>query len=244
MDGLESLNGRRVLVTGGTTGIGRAIAKRLVKGGAKVVIFGRHEEPLQDALADIGSGATGLVADASKEGDLARVFAHVDEELGGLDALVNNAGVAAESVESESPESIRSTIETNLTGYMEAAHMALQRLKQEGKGDVVNVGSQSAVSLSAGGDVYAGSKAGVQGWSLSLQKGAAKSNVRVSLVEPGLVEAELQEGKSQAEKDEQMAKKEMLQADDIAKAVEFILSLPDRVAITRIGVVPIHQDNS
>src|SRR5688572_18649182 len=95
----ESLKGRKVLITGGTTGIGRAIALRLSAEGAKVLIFGRHQKELDDALRDIRKNdpnALGTVADVTGAEDMKRVFEMVDTKLEGIDVLINNAGLSAD----------------------------------------------------------------------------------------------------------------------------------------------------
>ncbi len=95
---VESLAGKRILLTGGTTGIGRAIAKLLGSYGASIVTYGRHQEPLDEVLAAIreaGGRAGGLIADSSSAEDIQRVFQHVDDTLGGLDVLINCAALGA-----------------------------------------------------------------------------------------------------------------------------------------------------
>ena len=125
------LRGRCVIISGGTTGIGRATAKLLVSQGAKVFIFGRHEQQLPAALDEIRSAAAngarggeayGTVADQSRSEDVQRVFREADERLGGCNILINNAAVSGGSVTTRSLDEIRYVVETNLLGYMTCAH--------------------------------------------------------------------------------------------------------------------------
>jgi NAD(P)-dependent dehydrogenase (short-subunit alcohol dehydrogenase family) len=97
---LEDITGKAVVITGGTTGIGRATAVKLAMEGAKVLIFGRHEEELRDALHDLREidGVHGMIADVTRREDVVRVFAEAERVLGGIDILINNAGLSAESV--------------------------------------------------------------------------------------------------------------------------------------------------
>jgi len=97
---LEDITGKAVVITGGTTGIGRATAVKLAMEGAKVLIFGRHEEELRDALHDLREidGVHGMIADVTRREDVVRVFAEAERVLGGIDILINNAGLSAGSV--------------------------------------------------------------------------------------------------------------------------------------------------
>jgi NAD(P)-dependent dehydrogenase (short-subunit alcohol dehydrogenase family) len=136
----ENGDGKTVIVTGATTGIGHAVAKLLVERGARVLIFGRDENDLQDALTDIGASGEvhGLSADQSKIEDIRRVFAEADGKLGGLDILVNNAAISAESITEAGLEEIQYSINSNLFGPVACAREALQRMKLNGKGHIVN----------------------------------------------------------------------------------------------------------
>ena len=114
----QSLLGRRIVITGGTTGLGRAIALRLSAEGASVLIFGRHKPELDDAMRDIaasGFAPIGIVADVTLKADVDRVFARVDEEWDGMDVLVNNAAVGAGSLEEETEEACEYAVMTNVS---------------------------------------------------------------------------------------------------------------------------------
>ena len=118
---MPTLKGKRVFITGGTTGIGRAIAELLGSGGAEIFACGRHQAELIDALESIrstGALAAGEVADVSKPDDVKRIFKQADQSPGGLDIFINNAGVAGGGVEEEEDESCRYIVETNLLGYI------------------------------------------------------------------------------------------------------------------------------
>jgi NADP-dependent 3-hydroxy acid dehydrogenase YdfG len=235
-----SLSARAVLVTGGTTGIGLATARLLAKNGAKLFIFGRHEKELSEALAQIGPNAQGMTADQSKPDDLRRVFAEVDRKLGGLDVLINNAAVSGESVTETSPEDARYVLEVNLLGYITCCHEAIPRLKKRGGGHIVNVGSMSADLREEEGEIYVATKAAIQAFSESLRKNANKDGIKVTLIEPGAVDTDLQT-QSESEKQKRIKDLKMLTADDLAQCIYFCLHQPKRLDVVTMQVRPLMQ---
>lgn len=236
------LKGRRVMVTGGTTGIGRAIAVLLASEGARLFIFGREEQQLNDALEAIravGGEAHGVTADVSKPEDVERVFKASDEALGGLDVLVNNAAVWGEAL--GEMENWRYSIETNLVGFMACASEALERVTQAEDGQMVFIGSVSAIIRHPDSSVYVAAKSGIQGFSHSFRKEVAKQGVRVTLVEPGLVGSDLLDS-SPEEQRGKIAKKEMLRAEDIAVGVHYALTQPPRCNVVAMQIEPLLQE--
>src|SRR5437762_8631622 len=231
------LEGKAAVITGGTTGIGRATARLLAAQGAKVLIFGRHQKELDQALDEIrtaGRGVTdihGLTADQSKPQDVQRVFEEADRRLGGVDILVNNAAISGGGgLTEKSPEDMRYILETNLFGYMACAREAITRMKRRGGGHLVNIGSMSADLREPEGEIYVGTKAGIHAFSESLRKTANKDNIRVTLIEPGAVATPMQE-KSPEEEREKIEKMEMILPDDIARCVLYCLTQPQRVDV-------------
>ena len=240
MSDTTSLSGKRILVTGGTTGIGRATVALLADQGARIVTFGRHQAELDDSLAHAkakGSEVFGLTADVVNAEDVARVFAFVDEKLGGLDILVNNAGVAIKPIQDVSDEEWRYGVETDFVGYLACARQALQRMKTQGQGHIVFVGSVAAEQKSAGHSTYAATKAGIQVYAETLRKEVAKENIRVTLIEPGLVGADLQ-GIPVEEQREKIAKEEMIYAEDLAETILFTLNRANRTDVVSLRVEP------
>lgn len=245
MSDTASLSGKRILVTGGTTGIGRATVALLADQGARIVTFGRHQAELDDSLAHAktkgsetkGSEVFGLTADVVNAEDVARVFAFVDEKLGGLDILVNNAGVAIKPIQDVSDEEWRYGVETDFVGYLACARQALQRMKTQGQGHIVFVGSVAAEQKSAGHSTYAATKAGIQVYAETLRKEVAKENIRVTLIEPGLVGADLQ-GTPVEEQREKIAKEEMIYAEDLAETILFTLNRANRTDVVSLRVEP------
>jgi NADP-dependent 3-hydroxy acid dehydrogenase YdfG len=235
-----SVAGRSVLVTGGTTGIGLAAAKLLAKGGAKVMIFGRHQKELSEALAQIGVNAQGITADASKPDDLRRVFKEVDHKLGGLDVLINNATISCDSVTESSPEDAQYVIQTNLVGYITCCHEAIPRLKKRGGGHIVNIGSMSADLREEEGEIYVATKAAIQAFSESLRKTANKDGIKITLIEPGAVDTCMQTQPPE-EKQQRIRDLKMLTADDLAQCIYFCLHQPKRLDVVTMQVRPLMQ---
>src|SRR4051812_25005098 len=112
-----SVTGKAVVITGGTTGIGRATARLLAQRGARVLIFGRNKKDLDAAMSDINGDIHGIVADVTKTTDIKKVFAEADKRIGGVDILVNNAAVSGKSISEGSVDDWRQVIETNVLGY-------------------------------------------------------------------------------------------------------------------------------
>jgi NAD(P)-dependent dehydrogenase (short-subunit alcohol dehydrogenase family) len=182
-------DGLRVLVTAGASGIGRAIADLLTARGARVHVCDVSDDFLADFRgAHPELGATR--ADVASEADVARLFDDVRTSLGGLDALVNNAGVAGPTggVEEIRPEDWRRTIDVCLTGQFLCAHHAVPMLKAAGGGVIVNQSSAAGRFGYAFRTPYSAAKWGVIGFTQSLAKELGPANIRVNAILPGIVE--------------------------------------------------------
>jgi NADP-dependent 3-hydroxy acid dehydrogenase YdfG len=238
----ESVAGRGVIVTGGTTGIGLATARLLVHRGAKVLVFGRHEKELDEALADLRQygEAHGLVADAAVEEDLNAVFDAADQRLKSVDVLINNAAVSAKQVTEVSAQEMEYALKANLLGYMICCRLAIQRMRTRGDGHIVNVGSMSADVREPTSGVYVATKAGIQGFTESLRKEVNKDGIRVTLIEPGAVNTPIQ-SKEASVKREMVERMEMLEPEDIAEAVLYCLTQPKRCDVVSMQVRPLKQ---
>lgn len=232
-----AIAGQRVLVTGGTTGIGRAIALRLARDGARVFVCGREPAHLDDALADLHAvgDASGIALDLAADDGVARFFDAGCAWLGGLDTVVVNAAVGASGLSETGEDELRRVIDTNFTGYLLSAHQAVNRLRD--RGHIVLIGSMSAYVLGPSSTIYAGIKYGIQGFARALRREMAPKGVRVSLVEPGLTGSSMIE-KSDEEQRAAIAQDRMLRAEDIAAAVHFLLTQPTRVNVQQITVAP------
>lgn len=233
-----TVRGKAVIVSGGTTGIGRATAQLLASEGARVLVFGRHEPELRSALEAIGAHGEvyGLTADQSREDDVRRVFQQAEERIGPLDVLVNNAAVDYGALGEHSLEDIRYVVDTNLVGYLTCAHEAVRRMRGRG-GHIVQIGSMSADLREEENSIYVATKGAIQAFSESLRKTVNPRGIRVSLVEPGKVATDMVE-LSADDKEERIAAAEMLRPEDIADCVLFCLTQPPRCDIVSLQVRP------
>jgi NADP-dependent 3-hydroxy acid dehydrogenase YdfG len=237
----EPVNNKSVLISGGTTGIGRATAILLAAQGAHVMIFGRHPQALNDAMNDIreaGGEVIGLSADTSNPQDIMRVFQEADNQLGQLDILINNAALGYNSIMEGKYEEWQYIVHTNLLGYMAIAHEAIERMKAHGGGHIVNIGSMSADTREKGSSVYVATKAGIQGFSEALRKEVNPLGVKVTLIEPGAVGTDMQDQYSPEEQRQKEQKMEMLKAEDIAACILYAITQPKRCDVVMLQIRP------
>jgi NADP-dependent 3-hydroxy acid dehydrogenase YdfG len=235
-----SLNEKNILITGGTTGIGRSTAMLLAAQGARVMIFGRHERELDDAMRDIketGGSVFGMTADASKPEDIRRVFKELDQQLGRLDVLVNNAALGYKSIMEGEYDDWSYIVDTNLLGYMAMAHQAIERMKPQGEGHIVNIGSMSADVREKNSSVYVATKSGIEGFSEALRKEVNPLGIKVTLIEPGAVGTDMQPESPQQQRDLESELK-MLKAEDIATCVLYALTQPKRCDVVLVQIRP------
>lgn len=236
------LKERRILLTGGTTGIGRAMLLLLARHGARMLTMGRDEAALNEALEQAraqGGEVHGLVADLGRREDVDRIFAEVDAKLGGLDILISNAALGADPLFEMSEDDWRYVVEVNLVGALACTRRALQRMEKGAQ--IVVIGSISADIHAPGESVYSATKAGLQAFVETLRKEVEERGIRVSLVEPGTVGSDMQEP-SPEEQREMIAREEMLRAEDIAEGVEFILTRPARCDVVMLRIEPRIQE--
>jgi NAD(P)-dependent dehydrogenase (short-subunit alcohol dehydrogenase family) len=239
----QQLQGKSVVISGGTTGIGRSTALLFAGEGARVLIFGRHEPELRDALRDAESvgDVTGLIADQARSEDVRRVFSEVDRRFGGVDILVNNAGIPGGSVLSEDFDEIGYIMASNFFGFLTCAREAVARMRSNGGGHIVNIGSLSAEASDPGGGVYAATKGAIRTWSESLARTVFDDGIKVSLIEPGNVGTDFrgrQPRRMQLEREEQQ---QMLTAEDIAECIRYCVVQPERCDVAWVRIRPHRQ---
>jgi NADP-dependent 3-hydroxy acid dehydrogenase YdfG len=244
------LSGRVVAVTGASSGIGEATALACAQAGAAVALAARRTERIEalaQRIAEAGGRALAIPADVGEE-DQARAFvARAHAELGGLDALVANAGVMLLGpIEGAPTEEWRRMVHANVFGVLYCTHAALPLLRAQGTGDVVIVSSVAGRVARAGAGVYNLTKFGVGAFAEALRQETAGSGIRVTLVEPGAVATELV-GHNRPEVLAQLAKRFVgvtpLQSKDIADAVLFALGQPPHVSVNELLVRPSNQPN-
>jgi NADP-dependent 3-hydroxy acid dehydrogenase YdfG len=244
-----SLDGRKVLITGGSSGIGEATALAMAAEGAAVAVGARRKERLDDLAGRIesdGGKAVAIEADITDEDQAKALVEGAAESLGGLDCLVNNAGVMLLGpLQGADPAEWRTMIEVNCLGLLYCTHYALPIMRDDGGGDVVNVSSVAGRTAAFGSGVYNMTKWGVVGYSESLRQEGAHIGVRVTLIEPGFVETELQGHNTNPLVIEQLDKvrnsMDVLKASDIANAIVYAASQPKHVSVNEILVRPSGQ---
>lgn len=240
---VTSLNGKRVAITGGTTGIVRAIAVLLAGEGAKVFVCGRDDAHLHDALArirQVGEG-DGMTTELSDPDNVLDFFAKASAYLGGLDCAVINAAVAASGLTQMSEPELRYAIAVDFTAYLPSAHAAVEALEETG--DIILIGSMSAHVLGPGSTVYAGIKAGIAGFSEALRRELGPKGIKVGLIEPGKTGSNMQLPDIQPREQRGMIRAETaLRAEDVAVAVHYMLSQPRRTVIQQLVITPRAQE--
>jgi NAD(P)-dependent dehydrogenase (short-subunit alcohol dehydrogenase family) len=236
----RALRGKSIVVTGGTTGIGRATTKLLAEQGADVLICGRHQPELDGALqaaAGRQGQVRGIVADIAIPEGAAELFAEVDRTLGRLDILVTCAALGAQPLHEMDEQEWRYVVETNLVGTLVCARAAIQRFAPAKGGHLLFVSSISPDIKAPGESVYAATKGGINAFAMTLRKELADRNIRVSVIAPGSVGTDMQEC-SVEEQRKAIARHEMLYAEDIAEAILFALTRPQRCDVTELRVEP------
>jgi NAD(P)-dependent dehydrogenase (short-subunit alcohol dehydrogenase family) len=233
----DSLNKKRAVVTGGSKGIGLAIANALSAEGAQVLICGREQKTVDLAVAEIKRQGTGeifgVTADVGHYPDVQRLFASADKDLGGLDILINNAGFGSFHPTADiGVEDWDKLIATNLSGAFYCSKEALARFKKTAGGQIINLSSLAGKNAFAGGAAYNASKFGLNGFSEAMMLDHRADNVRVSYVMPGSVDTEFS-GHGSAEKSSWK-----IAPEDIAEIVIGILKMPRRTLISRVEVRP------
>lgn len=231
--------GQRVAITAGASGIGRAIADMLLANGAKVAIC----DVAKDSLADyrkVHPGSPAVMADVASDADVDKFFKTSARELGGLDALINNAGIAGPTggVEEIDPADWRRCIDIDLTGQFLCARRAVPMIRKAGGGSIVNMSSAAGRFGYAFRTPYAAAKWGVIGFTQSLAKELGPDNIRVNAILPGIVKGQRMDrviaarakqlGVSHGEMEkrylERVSLRRMVTHEDIAETVMFLLS--------------------
>jgi len=232
---MQSLRGRVAIVTGGSRGIGLAIARALVAEGVQVAVTGRNEAHLGAARPSIEAAGPGAVetlrADVRRADDVQRAIDATVARFGGLDIVINNAGMGVfASVSAMTTAQWTEVIETNLTGVFNVCHAALPHLKQRGGGFIINISSLAGKNPFSDGAAYCASKAGLNAFSEALMQEVRYDNIRVSYVLPGSVATEFVGGDASKGADWKIA------AEEVAEVVLNLLrhnprSLPSRVEL-------------
>jgi NADP-dependent 3-hydroxy acid dehydrogenase YdfG len=234
---------RVAVITGASSGIGEATARALAADGYAVALLARRAERIEALAAELGNGAVAIEADVTDRESLVAAAQRVQDELGGADVLVNNAGVMLLGpFTSEQRTEQRQMVEVNLLGAMTTTEVFLDQLR-DGGGDLVNISSVAGRVAHAGGAGYHATKWGLNGWSEALRQ-ELRPDIRVIVVEPGAVATELPIHITHGETKEgvqQFYDATAISAEDIAQVISFALSRPRSVSLNEILVRPTAQ---
>ncbi len=241
---MGQLDGRKVLITGASSGIGEATAEAIVAEGGAVALGARRKDKLDELAARLDGDAYAIEADIGNEDEAKALVEGANEAMGGLDGLVNNAGVMLLGpLQGADPEEWRTMINVNCLGLLYCTHYALPADPRRRRGDIVNVSSVAGRTAALGSGVYNMTKWGVVGYSESLRQEGSHIGVRVTCVEPGFVETELQ-GHNKTRWWSSGWRRcgrsigKPLEAADIANAIVYALAQPKHVSINEIMVRP------
>jgi NADP-dependent 3-hydroxy acid dehydrogenase YdfG len=237
---MSKLTGRTAVVTGGGSGVGKAVAAALLGEGANVVISGRDKAKLDAAAAELGTARVFAVASDVAVAEQCRTL--VDQataRFGKVDVLVNNAGtnLKARAIRELTPESWDSLIDTNLNGAFYCTHFVLPQMFARKDGVIVNLVSIAGKRANPlGGAAYIASKFGMGGLGMCLSNEERESGVRVSNIYPGEIDTPILEVRPRPVTDEQ--RKVILKPEDVAAAVLFVVTLPPHASVPELIIKP------
>jgi 3-oxoacyl-[acyl-carrier protein] reductase len=232
-----NLKGKTAIVTGGTKGIGRAIAEALLREGISVCIAARKQSEIDEAIKELNKSAhrqvIGFVCDVRDYEQVKALVEHTANELGGLDIVVNNAGIGIfETVEESSPEDFRAVLETNLFGVFYCCHEAIPQMKKRGGGYIINISSLAGANPHPRMAAYNASKFGLNGFSEALMQEVRHDNIKVSYIMPGSVNTEFGGDSPNNEKSWQLT------PQDVARVVLDLLRHDERALPSRVEIRP------
>jgi NAD(P)-dependent dehydrogenase (short-subunit alcohol dehydrogenase family) len=232
-----SLRDKVALVTGGGSGIGKAIAKALLAEGCKVIINGRNEEKLNQAKSELGDNVESIVCDVTDEGQVENTFKGIISNYGKFDILINNAGMAAKAKAHELKyETWKKVINVNLNGAFLCAREAMKIMIKQKSGRIINIGSISGQMSRPENAPYTASKFGLEGLTRALALDGREHGIAVSILHPGNVGTDIWKGR------EEIAEREgLIPLEDIGKLAVTMLSMSPNVNILGSVILPITQ---
>jgi hypothetical protein len=246
-----SIKGKTIIITGASSGIGEATAKKLSKEGVNVVLSARREDRLNSLKDEIEqNGGTALVvpADVTKKEDFKKVVSSTLEKFGSIDGIINNAGLMPLSyVKNLHTDEWDKMIDVNIKGVTNGVSAVLPTMMEQKSGNIINISSSAAHKYYPGGAVYCATKAAVKMFTEGLRAELAPHyGINVTSIDPGFVSTELTDTITDDEikKDMEPMFKELtpLQAQDIADAIFYALSQPKRANINDVYIMPTDQE--
>lgn len=237
---MKQLCGLITIVTGASSGIGKAIAEVYAEEGATVVLVARNQEKLDavvSGIAALGGKAMSIAADVTSEDDVANVFSTVLEKFGRVDVLINNAGVTTRLPTVDLPaEDWRHVIDVNVTGVFLCSKAGLQVMKEQRAGRIINIGSVAAKAPRQHAIAYSTSKSALEGLTRSLAVDAREFGVTASLIQPGNTQSELWRERGALADQEGI-----MSARDVARVAVLVAALPPDVNMYETVIHPIRM---
>lgn len=242
--------GRYILITGATSGIGKAIAYAFAANGDHLIITGRRLERLQEIQADLaekyGVEVFSYQLDVTKRAEVAAVCGKILENVPQVDVLVNNAGLALglEKFQDYDVADMVTMLDTNVKGLLYVTRQILPSMVAKDQGHVINIGSTAGIYAYAGAAVYAATKSAVKVLSDGIRIDTIDKNIKVTTIQPGIVETDFSQVRFHGDKERAATVYqgiEALQADDIAQSVLFVANQPRHVQISDMTIMATKQ---
>ena len=232
-----SLSGQVALVTGGGTGIGKAIAKAIYKEGAKIIIVGRKEEILKEAQAELGSDVEMMTCDVTQEDQVKKVYENIMSNHGKIDILINNAGMAAKAKSYEMSYDLwKKVVDVNLNGAFLCAREAMKIMVNQKSGRIINIGSISGQMSRPENAPYTATKFAIEGLTRALALDGRDHGVAVSVIHPGNAATNIWKGR------EEISEREgLIPLEDLGKLAVTMLTMSPNVNILGSVILPITQ---
>ncbi len=243
-----SIKDKVVIITGGSSGIGEAIARRLAAEGAKVMLTARREDRMKEIVEDIkgkGGQAAYKTADVTKRDQVEAVAKAAESEFGPVDVLVNNAGLMPLSyVHKLKVDEWETMVDVNIKGVLYGIAAVLPGMRERESGHIINLSSVAGHKVFPSSAVYCGTKFAVKAISEGLRQENAAKNIRVTNVSPGAVETELTDHITDGDAKDAIGgvAKLAIGADAIARAVAFAIGEPGDVSVNELTVRPTKQE--
>lgn len=243
---MQSIKGKTAIITGASKGIGLAVAQKFAQEGTNLMLIARSEATLKDLSVKLERENDVKViyakADLTNSKDIESAFEIFSKNFNTLDILVNNAGRGIFNyIHNCSPAEWREVIDLNLTGLIHLTHLSVKLMIPQKSGHIVNISSVAGRVGIPGWSVYCATKWGVVGFSESIRKELLKYNIRVSVIEPGVVKTEWGENMPH-EWITQRSQMKALKPEDIAEAVYYVVTQPANVSVSELLIRPTEQE--
>lgn len=239
----NTLQGKVVIITGASSGIGAATARLLSRLGCRVALASRSEGRLRELAEELGTEAIAIETDVTNASDVRRMVQQTVDRFGRIDALLANAGIYIPGKISDGdPDAWANLVDVNVNGVLRCVHAVLPIMAQQHSGDILVTSSISGFIDIPWEPVYSASKHAIQAFVHTLRRQVAPDGIRVGSIAPGMVANELWGFTSPKEIEEKVAEHASIRSEDVAEAIAFMLSRPPHVTIRDLVMLPQNQD--